>query len=192
MLHLDPNETILLEVRKHWFVFFSQGVVLVLASILPPIIYEFFVSLVPLKIIINGNATALASFLYTLWLLVLLMILFIQWTNYYLNVWYITEKRIIDVVQKGIFHREVSSIRFDKIQDITVEVNGFIATFLNFGDVGVQTASETGGIFSMKGAANPDAVRKIVFSQHNQQAERAQSVKIVNSGYNNTDGGTIS
>jgi uncharacterized membrane protein YdbT with pleckstrin-like domain len=192
MLHLDPNESILLEVRKHWFVFFSQGVFLVIATIIPPIAYEFFVNFFPESITIDGNPTALASFFYTLWLLTLLMILFIQWTNYYLNVWYITEKRIIDVVQKGIFHREVSSIRFDKIQDITVDVNGVIATFLNFGDVDVQTASETGGNFTMRSAANPDAVRRIVFSQHNQQAERTQPVKIVDNGYNNTDGGTTS
>ena len=119
------------------------------------------------------------TFLYALWLLVLWISFFIQWTNYYLDVWYITEKRIIDVEQKGIFSRNVSSIRFDKIQDINVEVRGVVATFLNYGNVEVQTASETSGSFIMKNASRPELIRQVVFSQHNKQSERAQSVHII-------------
>lgn len=185
MLHLDPGETILLEVRKHWFVFFSHGFFLAIAALIPPVLLEFVVHLVPVRVPIEGNMYALSAFFYILWVLVLWVSFFVQWTNYYLDVWYITQKRIIDVEQKSPFHREVSSIRFDKIQDITVEVRGLIATFLNFGDVKVQTASEAGGDFLMKSAANPEAIRKLVFSQHNRQSERTQPVQIVD---NDNDG----
>ena len=179
MLHLDTNEHVVLEVRKHWIVFFAQGLFLFFAALIPFIGYEFIVQMIPFSLPAHINVGGLLTFLYTLWLLLLWLLFFIQWTNYYLDVWYITEKRIIDVEQKGFFHREVSSIRFDKVQDITVEVRGIIATFLNYGNVEVQTASEQGGNFVMKAAANPELIRKTVFSTHNEQSERTQKVEII-------------
>lgn len=179
MLHLDPNEHVVLEVRKHWIVFFAQGFFLLIAAFLPFIGYEFFVHLVPLQLPAGLSIAGFLSFLYILWILTLWITFFVQWTSYYLDVWYITEKRIIDVEQKGFFDREVSSIRFDKVQDVSVEVRGIIATFLNFGNVEVQTASETGGNFSMRSAANPELIRKTVFATHNEQSERTQKVQII-------------
>lgn len=119
-----------------------------------------------------------AVFVYAVWLLALWGFFAIQWTNFYLDVWYVTQKRIIDVEQKGIFHREISNLRFDKIQDISIEVTGFIATMLNFGDIHVQTAAEDSSDFFMKDARNPERVRKIIFSQHNVESERTRHVKI--------------
>jgi len=181
MLHLDPGEHVILEVRKHWFIFFAYGAFLVIVAILPPIFYEAIVRLLKLNINIagEGNFTALLFFLYMMWLLVLWMAFFAKWTNYYLDVWYITEKRIIDVNQKTLFHREISSLRFDKIQDITVEVRGLLATFLNYGDIHVQTAAESSADFLLVKASNPEGVRKLIFTQHNIESEKTRSVNIV-------------
>jgi len=179
MLNLDPDEQVVLEVRKHWIVFVSQAFFLCLAAIAPLVLVEMVLSLIPFKVLVGGSAAAMATFLYSLWILILWITFFFDWTSYYLDVWHITQKRIIDVEQRGIFNRDVSSIRFDKIQDITVEVRGIVATFLNFGTIEVQTASETSGNFIMRHASNPEAIRKMVFSQHNQQSERTQPVHIV-------------
>ncbi len=179
MIHLDPGEHVVHEVRKHWFVFFAHGFFLALAAILPPIFYEAFIHLVPFKFPIQGNINSLLMFVCLLWLLALWISFFVQWTNYYLDVWHVTQKRIIDVEQKRLFHREVSTIRFDKIQDITVEVKGLLSTFLDIGDVRVQTASENSQDFTMHSASHPERIRKIVFAQHNWESERSRPVRIV-------------
>jgi hypothetical protein len=179
MLNLDQGETIILEVRKHWIVLVSQAIASIFMVIVPPVGFAVLRSVFPEAIRFLEHPTATFSFFYFVWLMVVWIVLFIQWTNYYLDVWYVTEKRIIDVEQKRAFHREVSSIRFDKIQDITVEVKGVIATFFNYGDVRVQTASEDSRDFSMTVAANPERIRKIIFSQHNRESERTQKVSIV-------------
>lgn len=184
MLNLDQNESVILEVRKHWIVFFSHGLFLVFAAVLPVILFIVFKRIIPVPIAFFEH-TSVWVFFYMIWLLGVWISFFIQWTNYYLDVWYITEKRIIDVEQKRPFHREVSSIRFDKIQDITIEVKGVVATLLNYADVRVQTASESVGDFVMYTAANPERIREKVFSQHNNQAERIQQVTIVD---RNNDG----
>lgn len=172
-LHLDPGETILLEIRKHWFVFVWHTLASLTGAVLPLIIFTSFEILLPDNFLALLNShLPVVIFVYMLWLLIMWTVFFIQWTNYYLDVWYITEKRIIDVEQKHMFHREVSNLRFDKIQDISIEVKGVLATFLNFGDLKVQTAAEDSSEFKMNMAASPERVREIIFSRHNKEAER--------------------
>jgi energy-coupling factor transporter transmembrane protein EcfT len=195
-LNLDPGETIILEVRRHWIVFISRIVFFLVLFVAPPIIYTLTVAFAPATVTIYAYAYfSMLLFLYSLWLLLLWTGLFIQWTNYYLDVWYITEKRIIDVNQKRIFHREVSNLRFDKIQDISIEVKGIVATFLNFGDLKVQTAAEDSSDFFMVSAARPEEVRKVIFSHHNKEAEKMhkQGADVINvsdgyKGGNNHEG----
>jgi len=172
-LNLDPGETILLEVRRHWFVFVLRSVGVFVLAILPIVLFVVLISLVSQEIFktIELYMTHFIFF-YCIWFMFMWMVFFIQWTNYYLDVWFITEKRIIDVEQKRVFHREVSNLRFDKIQDISIEVRGVIATFLNFGDLRVQTAAEDSSDFFMKNASRPEEVRKVIFSRHNREAEK--------------------
>lgn len=177
-LDLEKGEEIFFEVRKHWYVFFWYVVVFILLVVLPLIIY--FAALALMPIYIRDQILDyffLELFLYLIWFLFAWLALFLNWTNYYLDVWYITEKRIIDIEQKGIFHREVSNLRFDKIQDITVEVRGVVATFLKFGDLRLQTASENSKDFTMKNASRPEEARKIIFEVHNKviQTKKSQS-----------------
>ena len=70
------------------------------------------------------------------------MAFFLIWIDYYFDVWIVTERRIINIEQKGLFSRVVSELELEKIQDITTDVKGVIPTFLNFGDLHVQTAAE--------------------------------------------------
>jgi len=47
----------------------------------------------------------------------------------------------------------------ERIQDVTYEVEGIVATILGFGDVHVQTAGESDE-FLIKGISNPERVKK--------------------------------
>lgn len=172
-LDLEHGESIVLEVRKHWFVFLGITVVVVLGGFLPFVIkWAIFKYNFPQLQDIFIQYQSLLTFIYSLWILVLWVTFFIKWTNYFLDVWYVTQKRIIDVNQKALFRREVSNLRFDKIQDISIEVNGVIATMLNFGDIRVQTAAEDSSEFHMKNVRNPEHVRKVIFGQHNVEGDK--------------------
>lgn len=82
-----------------------------------------------------------------------------EWTDYYLDVWILTDKRLIDVEQRGLFHRKVSSLDLRNIQDIKIETKGLIATFLKFGDIHVQTAGADRE-FVIREAYNPELVKR--------------------------------
>ena len=172
-LHLEEGENVILEVRKHWIVFAGQAMALLFCAILPFILYTVFIIFVPqlLEFSLPGNKSALFLFIYILWLLTLWILFFVDWTKYYLDVWYVTEYRIIAIDQRNIFNREVSNLRFDKIQDVTIDVHGFIPTMLGFGNIKVQTASEDSKDFYMSIVRHPENLRKIIFSRQNKNSD---------------------
>ena len=66
------------------------------------------------------------------------MLLFINLTNYYLDVWYVTSDRLVDIEQKGLFHRDEAVLRLDNIQDVAIASKGIIQTLLGFGNIRVK------------------------------------------------------
>ena len=184
ILHLDPDEHVVFVVRKHWIVFVGYASALIFMAFLPSVLlplFNIFLSTVPginfnfIKYF-GGNIDALLLFLYCLWLLVLWISFFVYWTKYYLDAWYVTDKRIIIVDQKRLFNREISNVRFDRIQDVSVNVPGFLSTLLDFGNIEVQTASEDVCEFKMKMIRHPEKVRQIIFSKHNEIGDKGSNV----------------
>jgi uncharacterized membrane protein YdbT with pleckstrin-like domain len=177
ILQLDQNETVVLEVRKHWIVFVRHIATAFIFAVVPNIAFQLLLDFAPTKLTeIIGPYQPAIFFFYYLWLLFIWLVLFVQWTNYYLDVWFVTTSRIINAEQKGIFHREVSNVHFDRIQDVSVEVKGIYATFLKYGTVRVQTAAQDSTDYVMSHAAHPDNVRKVLFDLHNARKNKLHAV----------------
>lgn len=149
MLSLNKDEQVLHRARKHWFVFAVEFFFLLLLGVTPLFVAPVLPAVIPL------------AFLYSLWLIAVWIMIFAVWTDFYLDVWVITNKRIIDIEQKGFFHREIASCNLDDIQDITTTVAGFIPTLLNYGDLRIQTAGEARE-FMLRSAAHPERVKQRV------------------------------
>jgi uncharacterized membrane protein YdbT with pleckstrin-like domain len=173
-INFEKDEYIIFEVRKHWFTIALPITFILLASLLPVFIYSLF-SVLPFAVESEKSIMVLFLFLYVMWLLALWVAAFIIWTDHYLDVWIITNKNLIDVEQQGIFNREITTTRLNRIQDINSEVRGMIQTFLNFGDVSIQNAG-TNKQFVIRGVENPANVRENIekaISQHNQSITNA-------------------
>lgn len=171
MLDLDPNEQIILKVRRHKLALILESLFLAFFVILPPILYGVSEKLV----VIEGNDLALFLAVYSGILLLGWVIFFIIWTNYYLDVLLVTNKRIVDVEQKGFFHRELSTVRLDNVQDITVNIGGILATLLDFGTIRIQTAAEARE-FIIKDVPKPNEVKSVIYDLHNKLLEAPQKV----------------
>ena len=173
-LHLDADENVIFEVRKHWIVFAGAVVAFCFGILFPIVIYFVALYMFPqIAPYLSGNYFRVFLFVYVLWFLFCWIAFFLRWTKYFLDVWYVTGKRIIGIEQERIFYRAISNLRFDKIQDVTVEVNGFLATALNYGDIRVQTASENERDFFISTVKNPEEVKRTIFGQHNSVADKS-------------------
>ena len=139
-LHLDTDEQILLVIHRHWFSFARE-----VGAILVFLIFGFFIFLLRSFLtpyLGEDVVIPLGRLLFSLYLLFTLAFLFASWINYYLDVWIITNKRIIDLEQRGLFNRETSEFLIGRVQDVTVETPGFIPTMLDYGNMTIQTAGE--------------------------------------------------
>ncbi|MBP9763214.1 MAG: PH domain-containing protein [Candidatus Pacebacteria bacterium] len=173
-INFEKDEYVIFEVRKHWFTLFSPALLILVGSILPIFIYSIF-SALPIAIESDKPLIVLFLFLYSIWILALWVISFVIWTDHYLDVWIITNKNLIDVEQRGIFHREITTTRLTRIQDINSEVQGMFQTFLNFGDLTIQNAG-TDRKFTIKGVEDPANVRENIekaISQNNEAIKMA-------------------
>lgn len=62
-----------------------------------------------------------------------------SWISWHFSVFIITDKRFIQITQKGLWHRAVADIGLQQIQSINYEVSGLQETLLGFGTMKVQT-----------------------------------------------------
>lgn len=162
-IQLDDDEQILAQVRKHWFVFGLQVFGIVVTAILPIVLFKLFTIILANNTIHLPINTSLLSAIYTAWLLIMWMGLFNIWTNYYLDVWTITNKRLIAVDQQGLFYRNTGSFRLERLQDINVSVQGLLPTFLDYGDLQAETASEDRE-FIARGIPHPQELKALILS----------------------------
>jgi uncharacterized membrane protein YdbT with pleckstrin-like domain len=158
---LSENEKILVVVRKHWLIFAVEAFLLILAALAPLVV----AALVP-----AGTAQALMNIgvsinflllVYVLYVLQLWTFIFIAWTTYFLDVWVVTNHRIINIDQRTLFFRDMTTLMIEKIQDVTVEVRGVFATIFGFGKLTLRTAGENEDI-SLRFAAHPQYAKDMI------------------------------
>lgn len=180
-LQLEPDEIVLIQVRKHWFVLTLQIIGIIIFAVMPTILYGVFSYSFTLEALVLAEFTAHFITLYAAWLLVMWMFLFNIWTNYYLDVWTITNKRLIAVDQKGFFFRTTASFRLERLQDIIVTVNGLLATLLKYGTLEIQTAGIEKN-FVAYGLPNPSELKALILSATDTLLSHPRGTTIPNPG----------
>lgn len=163
------NEEIILIVRRHWFDIFAQLFLVFFMVLLLIAGHTYIPSLFPF--FQSSPMDDLFLFLESLFAMMIWIVFFIIWIDYYFDVWFITDRRVIDIAQKGLFNRHVSELEHENIQDVTTEVVGVIPTFLNYGDVFVQTAAEKER-FVFRKVPNPYEIKDIIIHLHNKQEQQ--------------------
>jgi len=166
-IQLEPGEEILKTVRKHWFVIVIELFATFLMLLFPFFILFLTVLFPDLLGSLNfslSHFTNLIVFGVSAWSIFCLMIGFMTWTHYYLDLWIITDRRIIAVDQIAFFNRNISVFRLERLQDIEVVVNGIIPTFLNFGTINAQTAGQTANNFRSTGIPDPRGLQATIQS----------------------------
>lgn len=153
LVTLEPGEEIQFTIRRHLFVFYARVVSIIVLFFIPLFISVFGISYLE-RVFDFMPAIATFCFLFLLWLVILWELFFVRFTDYYLDIWIITSKRVIDIEHKGIFNSQISTFRLEEVRDVTVEIKGVVAAFLKFGTVHIHTAGD-GADFVIKDAANP-------------------------------------
>jgi uncharacterized membrane protein YdbT with pleckstrin-like domain len=122
-----PGEKVLFVFRCHLIAmrkgFWLLLIPLVITSI-PPLIWQSNLELFLLPV--GGLLLGIILFLYH----------YIMW---YFTIYLVTNQRIRQVTQKGIFGKDVVELRLSKIQNISYNIPGFTGEILGFGTIVIQT-----------------------------------------------------
>ena len=174
-IELRSDEKVLAEVRRHWFFIAIRALGLGVLAIIPLLA---FVATIFGRSFIQGDFILFLFVLYGFYLLVLWIIFYIFLTTYYLDVWYITNQRIVDVEQHTLFSREVTTFHYDRIQDVTVEVAGIVATFLKYGTLHIQTAGDDRDI-KLTLATKPYEAKELINKQLDKRSKAVEGLQQV-------------
>ncbi len=165
-LHNLPNqqrdEVCQIFLRRHWIVLL--GIFAYATALLAiPLIVIIFVNVGGFTVLQQLLSGQLAIVFMSIYALIVLLITMTQFTDYYLDMWIVTNERVINTEQNGLFSRTISELHLNQIQDVTSEMKGMIATFLTYGDVIIQTAG-TKERFHFEQIDNPDKVKEHILA----------------------------
>lgn len=170
-LQLESDESIRAIIRRHWFFLFLQCISVLVSMLLP------FVGYIVLRVfapeivhVLFVDHAPYIFFCTALWLLINWMLLALIWTDHYLDVWTITDRRIIKIDQVKLFRRKISSFRLERLQDLSVEVDGILATLLDYGTIHAETASGHDDEFTAKYLPDPHHIKSLILEAADTQS----------------------
>lgn len=154
------GEKLLLFLRRHWVFVLGHFLLYILLAFVPIGVYYLLEFTLPGAFTSSFSLAALLL-LASIYYFFILLFLYTSFIDHHLDVWIITDQRIIYIEQKGMFNRKISAHSNDKIQDVTATQKGFLATFFTYGDVQVQTAGEA-QMFIFRTVNNPFVVKQTI------------------------------
>lgn len=164
-IQLEADEKVLTTARKHWFVIVSELFATFLLILLPfgllfvLLLNPSFLGIFGLHAVVH---TEVIAFIIAAWLLLALLSAFRIWTHYYLDLWIITDRRIISVDQIGFFNRNVSMFRLERMQDIAYDQKGLLSTLLKFGTIRAHTAGNNEDNFHAAHMPHPQQLQATI------------------------------
>ncbi len=151
-------EHVVYVLRRHPIVFLPTVVLFIVLYAVPFVVY-FMVDMFVFDISVDPRWFSLGVLFGAIYLLSISILFFTQFISYYLDMWVVTNDRIIDIEQYNIFSRTIAELDLFRIQDVTSNVHGFIPSLLHYGNVEIKTASQNIDIV-FRSVPHPNTVRE--------------------------------
>jgi uncharacterized membrane protein YdbT with pleckstrin-like domain len=159
------NEHVVLMLRRHWTILARDMAQLVLMLFIPPIVLAFGFFFMDFSVEPNSLFYVFLVTGLSIYYLVTFVTYFHDFVDYHLDVWIVTDQRIISIEQTGLFNRVISELNITKLQDVSSEIKGKVQTLLDYGQVYIQTAGQRER-FVFEQVPHPAEVAKVVLQLH--------------------------
>lgn len=172
-----PNEHVILLLRRNWTVLARDVIQLVASLIIPPVVLGLLYFYAEVSLEPGSALYAITVIILGLYYLFSFLAYFHDFVDYHLDIWVVTDQRIVSIEQAGLFNRTVSELSVVRVQDVTSEVKGAVQTFLDYGQVHIQTAGQEAR-FVFEQVPHPSQVAKVILQVH-EQAMKSQELERV-------------
>ncbi|MBI4992885.1 MAG: PH domain-containing protein [Candidatus Magasanikbacteria bacterium] len=158
LIKQKPYEKIEYFLRRHPLTFVPIFFVFTILMLVPFVIYFLINNLFP-QLLTGQLSYPVLTLFASIFYLSIYLFFYGQFIDFYLDLWIVTNDRIVDIEQHGLFSRSISELDLYNIQDVTVEVTGFFATMFKYGNLFVKTSSDNSQII-FHDISNPNEVRQ--------------------------------
>lgn len=154
---LDPDEEIILFLRRHFitnFPWIAQGVFLIIL----PFLLSAFIAFANISIVISPNFILFSLLSYYFFVF---LFLFLNFLNWFYNITLITNKKVVDVDFKVLISKNVAATKIAQIEDVSLSEVGLLRSIFDYGDVMVQTAGTVDN-FEANAVPHPERVVHVI------------------------------
>jgi hypothetical protein len=138
-IHKKSYERIIKTVRRSPVTFIPYVLIFLILALVPAGVFWLINTMFPALLYGNTSYPAMILFGSTYYLCICLFF-YSYFVAFYLDIWIITNDRLVDVRQISLFAKSISELDLYQIQDATSEVEGFFPSIFNYGTVTLQTA----------------------------------------------------
>ncbi len=160
-----PHEHVII-IRRHWIIWFKYLIQLIIGNLIPVAIFLFVYYALGWVPNTTGPLYIALVLVTSIYYIGVWLMYFHEFVDYRLDMWILTDQRIINIEQQGLFDRIISELSINKVQDVTSEVHGHAQTFLDYGNVYVQTAGEQQR-FIFQHVPHPEEISRLVIRANN-------------------------
>jgi hypothetical protein len=101
------------------------------------------------------------------------LVLFPFWINWFYSIFIVTDQRLIQITQKGLFHKTVVDLALNQIQMVNYQVAGLQETLLGYGTIMIQTYV---GDLVIHNVHHPAKIQKIILNILKEEGINATSL----------------
>ncbi len=157
-----PYERIEYLLRRHALTFIPKILTFLVLMAMPIGLYFLITNLYP-TIFETEKYFTLAVLFASIYYLSIYLFAYGTFIDFYLDIWVVTNDRIVNMEQKGLLATKVTELDLYRIQDVTVDVRGLFQTLINYGDLIVKTASSNTHIIFRR-IPNPNELRQTLIA----------------------------
>lgn len=126
--NLREWEKVLLVIKRHWIVYIMLSLVFLTWILFTIILYTVL------------WANLLTNLTCALWWIFFSILLYLKWLNHELDMYIVTNNRVIWVDQIGFLNRTVSECNLWQVQEVNTKTSWLLANLLNYWTLTIQTA----------------------------------------------------
>lgn len=154
-------EKVVFTARRHPLTFIPYVLFFLLLLIIPFGLYWLLQNSTLNSYLLTPTGHTLGILAASVYYLSTFLFFYTNFVTFHLDLWIVTNDRLLDIDQKSLFDRSISELDLYQIQDASSEVSGFFASIFNYGTISLQTAG-TIEKFIFKNVSNPSKLRELI------------------------------
>lgn len=170
----QEDEQMLLVAHKHWATLVGDAILTLIPGF--TILGLLFLFRGVPQSSVDIPIQAIATFLVPLCFLIIWTILAIQWTNYYLDMLVVSDRRIFYTKQINFAQRSIQQWNIPDVRQVNVHLGNIFESYFNYGSLEISVEGEAEPI-KIDGIPDPQHVSAVILKQDNRYGDLRETAR---------------